>query len=101
LNKSKPHETDIEKLMREELERRKIEFFQFYPHRLGFVMDFGFLEKKICVECDGEKWHLNKRKDNFRDFMLRRSGWKTLRFSGIEIKNDIDSCVNKIDLVLR
>lgn len=101
MNKSKPHETDIEKMMRLELELRKIDFVQFYPHRLGFVMDFGFPEKKICVECDGENWHKNKKRDNFRDFMLKRSGWNTIRFSGIEIKMDISQCVDKIEAFLK
>ena len=92
----KPHETDIERMMREEFERRKISFIQFYPHRLGFVMDFAVPDKQICIECDGEKWHRNKKRDNFRDYMLKRSGWKTIRLKESEIKNNAYLCGEKI-----
>lgn len=91
-----PHETDIERMVRIELERRKIPFIQFYPHRLGFVMDFAIPDKRICIECDGKNWHKNKKRDNFRDYMLKRSGWRTIRLKESNIKNNIMMCINKI-----
>lgn len=96
MNESKkPLETDIERIVRIELEKRKIPFIQFYPHRLGFEMDFALIDKKICIECDGEIWH-NKKKDNFRDYMLKRSGWRTIRLKELEIKNNIALCIDRV-----
>jgi very-short-patch-repair endonuclease len=82
--------------MREELERRNFQFIQFFPLRLGFELDFALINEKIGIECDGEKWHRNKKRDNFRDYMLKRAGWQIFRFSGTEIKNNVILCVDKI-----
>lgn len=101
MNESKkPLETDIERMVRIELERRKIPFIQFYPHRLGFEMDFAIIDKKIDIECDGEIWHKNKKRDNFRDYMLKRSGWKTIRLKESEIKNNVYLCGETIQKCL-
>lgn len=100
MNESKiPLETDIERIVRIELELRKIPFIQFYPHRLGFVMDFAIPDKQICIECDGEIWH-NKKRDNFRDYMLKRSGWRTIRLKELEIRNNVYLCGETIQKCL-
>jgi len=96
---SKKHETDIEQIMRQELERRGLKFEQEFPTRTGFIIDFAFPSLKVAIECDGEKWHSSKRarkKDRFKDYMLKREGWTIYRFTGSEIMSDISECIDKI-----
>jgi very-short-patch-repair endonuclease len=84
-----------------ELQRRILTFEQFYPVRSGFILDFAFPEQKLGVECDGEKWHPpNNRKDRFRDWILKRDGWKILRFKEKQINESILKCVDKIESCL-
>jgi very-short-patch-repair endonuclease len=102
LNPSKKsHETNLERIMRTELERRGLNFEQFYPVRSGFILDFAFPVQKLGIECDGEKWHPpNNKKDRFRDWMLKCGGWVILRFREKEIINDISQCVDEIESCL-
>jgi very-short-patch-repair endonuclease len=75
------------------------EFEQFYPVRSGFVLDFAFPKQKLGIECDGERWHLKgNKKDRFRDWVLKRGGWKVLRFREDKILNDVSKCVDEIEL---
>jgi len=84
--------------MRKELERRHLQFEQFYPVRSGFVLDFAVPDKKLGIECDGEKWHpIGNKRDRFRDWILSRAGWKILRFREEDINNDVSECANKIE----
>jgi len=95
--------TNIEALMKEVLDKQGISYVQEYPLRSGFIIDFAILDKRIAIECDGEKWHGSKKarkRDAFRDWFLKRAGWKTLRFSGNEIENNIEWCINTIKMVL-
>jgi len=92
-------ETDIEKIMRIRLDKEGIPVIPQWPVRSGFEIDFAILPKKIGIECDGEKWHSSskqKRKGRFRDWMLKRSGWTMLHFTGEEIHNDTDKCVSVV-----
>ncbi|KKL51096.1 hypothetical protein LCGC14_2298920 [marine sediment metagenome] len=89
--------------MKDALEEQKIPFEQEFPVRLGFVLDFALLKQRIAIECDGEKWHDNPKrikKDRFRDYLLRRAGWKVIRFKGQKIMEDIDGCIREIKEVL-
>ena len=87
--------------MKAGLDKAGIPYVQEFPLRSGFIIDFALIDKKIAIECDGEKWHTSlkaMKKDRFRDWMLKRAGWKTLRFSGQQIMNDIDRCIENIRL---
>jgi very-short-patch-repair endonuclease len=97
----KQHETDIEKMMRLELSRRGLVFEQFFPVRSGFQFDFAFPDKRVAVECDGEKWHpVGNKRDSFRAWIVKRGGWTTLRFRGEEIKSDVSRCVDQVVSVI-
>jgi len=97
----KPHESCYEKIMRIELERRNLDFVQEHSVRSGFVIDFAFPDKMLGIECDGERYHkIGNRRDTFRDWMLKRAGWKIMRFRGKEIESNIKNCVNKIESCL-
>lgn len=59
----------------------KVPLYPQYPV-LNFIVDFANPYLKIIVECDGADFHLDKSKDNDRDFKLNKSGWKVYRISG-------------------
>jgi very-short-patch-repair endonuclease len=100
-------ETDIEKLIREELEhrghRKGIDFATQYPIKSSFILDFAFPKEKIAIEADGEPWHSSpeaRGRDSFKNYILNKKGWKVLRFWGREIYKDASSCVDRIEEVL-
>lgn len=60
------------------------------PTRTGFVIDFAVVDKdrKIAIGIDGTKWHSSKKaqqRDRFKDYQLRREGWKLIRIKEDEI----------------
>jgi very-short-patch-repair endonuclease len=99
------HETDIEQIFREALERRGlrrgIDFATQYPLRHSFVLDFAFPEQKIAVEVDGRMWHSTpaaRKRDGFKNHILKERGWRLYRFWDHEILDGVDEC---IELVLK
>ncbi len=92
-------ETDIEKILREEIESRGLEngvdFTCQFPIRFGHIIDIAFTEKMIAVEADGEPWHTPKG-DAIKTGVLRKIGWTVLRFKGSEIYEDVEKCVDII-----
>lgn len=92
------YKTDIELIMFDALTERKIVFVFQYPIRCryGYITDFFIPQHKLIIECDGEHWH-NKQRDNKRDAVLLKKGYNIIRFSGKEIKKDINLCLTKIE----
>ena len=69
---------------------------------LGRRLDLALInkEKRIDIEVDGDRYHRNpdgtrKRDDVWRDIQLQGSGWKVIRFWVYQLREDIESCVNK------
>ena len=78
------HKTNLEEMAEDRLIDLKVDFIPQYPTRTGFVLDFAIFtdETKIDLEVDGQRWHSSKRakkRDNFRNHMLKREGWKIYR----------------------
>ncbi len=99
MNKRELYKTDIEEIMFNALTDSGIEFSREHPIRCkyGYILDFAISDKKICIECDGEPWHpKGNLRDKRRDDVLRKMGWKVLRFRGNKIRNDIDACLKII-----
>lgn len=59
----------------------RIPLYPQYPV-LNYFLDFGNPYLKIGVECDGADFHLDKKKDNDRDYELKQVGWSIYRISG-------------------
>jgi len=97
--KRERHLTDIETLFLNELEsrgyRRGIDFATQYPLRYSFILDFAFPNKRIAIEVDGEPFHSPK-KDSFKNYILKKTGWKLFRFWGQEVHENVKRCVDKI-----
>ncbi len=85
--------------------------------------DFTFKKLKIAVFVDSEFWHgknwddrkhdhktnikfwhnkieRNIKRDEEVNKELLRNGWKVIRFWGQEIKQDLLSCINKIEITI-
>jgi len=63
-----------------------------------YQLDFSFPEYKLCVEIDGSTHEQEKVKqiDKRRDLYLEEQGWKTIRITAKEIKNNVFNCINLI-----
>lgn len=61
----------------------------------GYFVDFAFPRERLAVEADGAEYHKGARRqrDRKRDWILRRSGWKVLRFYGSTIHQKAGNCV--------
>ncbi len=97
------HRTNIEKEIEKILINNKINFVFQYPIRckFGYIADFFLPDYNLIIECDGERWHKNKLRDNHKTHYLIGKGYKILRLKGNEILNDLDGCLTKIQLIIR
>ncbi|RWM04046.1 DUF559 domain-containing protein [Mesorhizobium sp.] len=72
-----------------------------YPqHPVGkYRLDFAIPDKRIAIELDGHEYHKTKYQrthDAKRDRWLYGQGWTVLRFTGTEIHQNLDRCLDEI-----
>jgi very-short-patch-repair endonuclease len=72
-----------------------------YPqHPVGkYRLDFAIPDKRLAIELDGHEYHKTKYQrthDAKRDRWLYGQGWHVLRFTGTEIHQDLDRCIDEI-----
>jgi very-short-patch-repair endonuclease len=92
------NESYPEKIFREALEKTLISDWKYnYPVK-RYSLDFAFITRKIDVEIDGSTHNLEEImiKDKLRDETLNFLGWKVIRFSAKEVKEDVGLCINKL-----
>ncbi len=60
----------------------------------GYFVDFAFPHARVAVEADGAAYHQadRRQRDHKRDWVLRRHGWKILRFYGTTIHERASNC---------
>lgn len=65
--------------------------------------DIVFPDKRLAVFCDGIFFHSKSfkngkvwKKDKMQNKVLRKKGWKVLRFWGHEINQNVSTCVDQI-----
>lgn len=64
----------------------------------GYRLDFALPDKQIAIELDGHEFHKTKEQrtnDAERERHLELSGWRVIRFTGSEIYQDVNKCVNQ------
>jgi len=91
-------DTKIEIAIQDELRRRGITFKKHVVLLGKYQVDL-LLKEKLDVECDGIYWHNyphGTEKDRIRVKELTSAGFVVLRFWGSEIREDVNSCVDKI-----
>ncbi len=99
----KTHNTDIERLIEDELIRRNVPYTT-QVSLLGITLVDFLLPNDIVIYCDGIYWHSlqkTKERDINQDFMLKFYGYKVFRFTNIEIKKSPKKCIDKIIKVQR
>lgn len=79
------------------------EFAGAIPDR-KFRLDVAFPAQKLCIEVDGWEWHgkykADFQRDRERQNLLTLNGWRILRFTASDIRNQIDSCVAMVESAL-
>lgn len=94
--------TMIEKIMNNALIKNgyieNVDYIRDMPIK-KYRADFCLLKHNIVVECNGHHWHSTAEateRDRKRDKELAEIGYTTIRFSGKEVINDIQSCIDSI-----
>jgi very-short-patch-repair endonuclease len=94
--------SSIEKLLIDELNKRKIPF-EFQHPVTGWTIDFAIPALLLAVEADGVYWHSLpnvQEKDKRKDADLQARGWTVLHFTGDEIRDSVSDCVDQIEQVI-
>lgn len=118
----KKHSTKIELLVKGELEKRDIDFvfqykFRNYKGQYVCVSDFAFPNEKIIVEVHGDFHHANPKiysKEKLKPIQIKtiendmrktqlyeKEGWKLIILWGKDINDNVSSCVDKIEKVIK
>lgn len=66
-------------------------------YRIDMVAVYG--DKKIAIECDGERWHSSDeqiRNDMERQSVLERIGWRFIRIRGSEYYRQPDKAIHRV-----
>ena len=72
-----------------------------YPFR-GYYLDFACLSRRLAIEVDGYQ-HGDDRQaehDAVRDRVLRRHGFRVLRFQSNDVRRNLDDVMERIVLAL-
>jgi len=88
--------TSIEKKMSILLDKIGVQYMFQYPI-LKYDVDFAIPGLMIAIECDGEYWHTDKKKDMIRDKNIEKEGWTILHYTDIKI----NKCLNEIEYELK
>lgn len=69
-----------------------------------FRIDIGFLTARLAVEVDGFAYHGKHlgdfKRDRVRQNLMTVAGWRILRFTAGEIRNESGSCLEMIEMAL-
>lgn len=82
--------TSLERIAKDYLDSHNVNYEPQFPTSTGFVIDFAIPDRLIAIEVDGSKWHTSKkalRKQQFRDYQLKRAGWTVIHIPEDEIDN--------------
>ena len=64
----------------------------------GYFLDFACIDRLVAVEVDGAS-HGDEdraRKDRVRDAVLAREGWRTLRYTNLAVRDDLEVIVAEV-----
>jgi len=73
--------TSLEEKVKKVLDLLNFYYIPQYPTRTGYIIDFALPSEKIAIEVDGPHHDDPKqqRRDRFKNYMLKREGWKVIR----------------------
>lgn len=64
------------------------------PYRIDIVVSYG--NKKVAIECDGERYHTDFLKDLERQIVLERAGWTFIRIRGGEYYREPEATMERV-----
>ena len=89
--------TEAEKLLWKYLRANQLGVKFRRQHPLGdYIADFVCLEKRLVIELDGKSHEETAEHDKFRDDLLSKLGFRTVRFTNEELFEDIENVLTKI-----
>jgi len=89
--------TESEDLLWQEIRNQKLGSKFRRQHYMGnFIVDFVCLEKGLIVEVDGEIHETQKEYDEARTYELEQLGFKVIRFTNDELKNNLERVLKTI-----
>lgn len=121
MSKIRSRDTQVEKLVFQELARHGIYFQRYYKRTIGNP-DIALPKKKIAIFIDGDFWHgyqfaklkkrlpkeywlekieRNVKRDKMYRAKLKRQGWKVLRVWEHEVRKDFEKTIAKITKFLK
>ncbi|MBS1635061.1 MAG: leucine--tRNA ligase [Bacteroidetes bacterium] len=90
-------QTEAEDLVWQQVRNNKLGFKFRRQHAVGtYIADFICLEKGLIVEIDGEIHELTKERDENRTAVLEQLGFKVIRFTNAEVKQNINDVIARI-----
>lgn len=63
---------------------------------LGYIVDFYCPAYRLVIECDGPIHDTIPKNDRFRDLVLSKKGFTTLRFYNEQIETNLEEVINAI-----
>lgn len=89
--------TESEKILWEELRNSKLGYKIRRQHAIGvFIADFVCLDRRLVIEVDGEYHRDNKESDDARSEFLNSEGFRVIRFTNDDVKNNLRSVLDSI-----
>ena len=93
--------TDTETLIWAKIRMRQLKGFLFYRQKPlgGYIADFYCPKAKLIIEVDGGQHRTpdSIKYDEVRDMYMKNIGLKTLRFTNIDVLENIDGVVKIIE----
>jgi very-short-patch-repair endonuclease len=96
------HSTDAERIFWSRVRDRRLDGFKFKRQiaKRHYIVDFICREAHLIVEIDGGQ-HAANTADVVRDRLLRRDGYRVLRFWNNELQTNIDGVIETVLRVLK
>jgi len=92
--------TDAERLLWSKLRRKQIRQLQFYRQRIigSYIVDFYCPKDKVVIEVDGGHHYSEQgaESDKLRDTHITSLGLRVLRFSNIDVLQNIDGVMEYV-----
>jgi very-short-patch-repair endonuclease len=96
--------TDAERLLWSKVSRKQLKGIQFYRQRIigNYIVDFYCHAAGLVIEIDGGQHYYGEelQDDKVRDGRLASLGLKVLRFSNLDVLQNIEGVLEKIYLNL-
>lgn len=81
---------------------KDVDYYEQFPFGM-YVLDFAFVITRyplrgVDIETDGINWHSSeqqRKRDNYRNYKLHKSGWLTERFGEQFTKEDVENILVK------